>query len=159
MFCGDYVAHPRVPSLIYIIKFWTWISCELNLSYSAVNSARSALSAYAQKIGGFPLGSHSEIVRHVKRIFQTKPTVPKKTSTLDVNTVFVLLKTCHPLSSLTVLQLTFKTVILLVFVLVQRAQTIALMRLYGLIWLEERVFMQMQELLKHNKVGQPLEVF
>lgn len=159
IFCVENVIHPRLPSLIDVMKFLTWLSCDLDLSYSAVNSARSALSAYAQKIGGHPVGSHPEIVRHVKGISKSKPPKARVNTTWDVNTVFVLLKKWHPLADLSIQQLTFKTVMLLVLVLAQRAQTLALMRISGLTWLEERVLIEMKDLLKHNRVGQPLEVF
>lgn len=150
IFCVENAIHPRIPSLIDIMKFLTWLSCKLNMSYS-VNSARSALSAYAQNIGGHPVGSHPEIVRHIKGFAKSKPPKAKLATTWDVNTVFILIKNWHPLSELSILQLTFKTVMLLVLVLAQRAQTIAMMRISGLTWLEERVLIEMQDMLKHNR--------
>lgn len=48
---------------------------------------------------------------------------------------------------------------LFVLVLAQRAQTISLMNVSGLTWLGECVLIGMKDLLKHNRVGQPLEVF
>lgn len=159
-YCVERKVHPGIPSLVQVMGFFTWLSLVQDLSYSAVNSARSALSAYLQDYyDNHTVGSHPEITRHIKGIYRNKPTKAKVAITWDVNTVFVLLKRWDPLDSLTLLQLTFKCVTLLALVLAQRAQTISLMCISGLTWLEERVLIAMNELLKHNKVGQPLEVF
>lgn len=106
MFCVEETVHPRTPSLIDIMRFLTHVSCDQHLSYSAVNSARSALSAYAQKIGGFHVGSHPEIIRHVKGLAKMNPVKSKLSTTWDVNTVFLLLNTWHPLNEISILKLT-----------------------------------------------------
>lgn len=157
--CLGEVVHPRTPSLIEIMRFLTCLKCDQHLSYSAINSTRSALSAYVQKIGGHQVGSHPEVVRHVKGLAKMFPAKPVISTTWDVNTVFILLKTWHPPEEISLLKLSYKTVMLLVLVLAQRAQTIALMKMSARVWLEERVLIQMKEMLKHNRAGQPLEVF
>lgn len=79
--------------------------------------------------------------------------------TWDVNTVFIMLKRWDPLSSLSFTKLTYKCVMLLALVMAQRAQTLAFMNLTGLTWLDEKVLIGMEQLLKHNRQGQPLEIF
>lgn len=78
--------------LLQIMKFLTWISVVRGMSYSAINSARSALSAYVQRFGIYMTGAHPDVVRHIKGLHRKKPTPGKVKITWDVNTVFILLK-------------------------------------------------------------------
>lgn len=159
IFCVENRVNPRKPSIIEIMRYLTWLSVSKGMSYSAINTARSALSAYVQPFGIFTAGSHPEIRRHVKGINRKNPTPARIMITWDVNTVFIMLKKWAPLSSLSLTKLTFKCVMLLALVLAQRAQTLAYMKLSGLTWLDEKVLIGMEELLKHNRQGQPLEIF
>ena len=56
-------------------------------SHSAVNSARRALSAYLPLRDGFSVGSHPDICRLVKGVFEERPLMPKYSSTWVVKTV------------------------------------------------------------------------
>lgn len=159
VYCVENQEHCGNPELIQVMGFFTWLSLDKDMSYSAVNSARSALSAYLDFYDEHTVGSHPQISRHIKGIYKNKLSKARMSVTWDVNTVFILLKKWDPLHSLTVMQLTFKCVMLLALVLAQRAQTISLMNVSGLTWLGERVLISMEDLLKHNRVGQPLEVF
>lgn len=116
VFCVEQRVHPRNPTLFQIMKFLTWLSVAKNMSYSAINSARSALSAYVSRFGSYTAGSHPEIVRHVKGLHRRNPTPAKIKITWDVNTVFILLKSWNPPDSLSLLHLTYKCVMLLALV-------------------------------------------
>lgn len=91
-FCVENSVSPRKPTVFQIMRFLTWLVVVKKLSYSAVNSARSALSAYVHRFGFFTAGSHPEITRHMKGISNKIPPQPKPKITWDVNTVFILLK-------------------------------------------------------------------
>ena len=49
------------------MNFLGYLGKDLHLSYSAVNTARSALSNYVQKMEGFPAGVHPEISKFLKK--------------------------------------------------------------------------------------------
>lgn len=158
-YCVVFRVHPRSPKLIEVMKFLTWLSKVKKLSYSAVNSARSALSSYVKRFGVFTVGAHPEVTRHIKGIHRTNPPKAKLRVTWEVNTVFRMLKQWEPLEDLSFKKLTFKTLMLLALVTAQRIQGLFKMKLSGLVWLDERVLVTMDELLKHTRCGQALDVF
>lgn len=49
--------------------------------------ARSALSAFLPPIDGRPVGSHQDVCRLVKGVFQKRPLLPKHWDTWDVGVV------------------------------------------------------------------------
>ena len=93
------------------------------MPYSALNSARSALSCIVS-VDGLPVGQHLVVCRFLKGAFQQKPSSKKLHGTWDVNQVLRFLKTFTPNSSLTLKELTHKLVTLLALVTIQRKQTL-----------------------------------
>lgn len=104
--------HPRSPKLIEVLKFLTWFSKEKKISYSAVNSARSALYLCKKRFGVFTVGSHPEVTRHIKGIHRTNLPKVKLRITWEVNTVCRMLKQWEPLEDLSFKKLKFKTLML-----------------------------------------------
>ena len=93
-------------------------------SHSAVNSARSALSAYLPLRGGFSVGSHPDICRLVTGVFEERPSMPKYSSTWDVKTALDYLDVLSPMENLTLKELTLKTCMLLSLVTGQRGHAL-----------------------------------
>ena len=60
-------------------------------SYSAINSARCALSAYLPLLNGYSVGCHPVICKVVKGVFEKRPSLPKYRDTSDVRQCFVTL--------------------------------------------------------------------
>ena len=56
-------------------------------SYSALNSARSALSAFVPQSGGGAVGNHPLVCRLLKGCFEQRPALPRYTETWDVDIV------------------------------------------------------------------------
>jgi len=50
---------------------------ENGLGYSTINTARSSLSAVGIKCDGITIGSHPIVIRHLKGIFNLRPSVPR----------------------------------------------------------------------------------
>lgn len=117
------------PSLGEILIFLTWLQDE-GLSYSAINTAKSMLSALFDIIHKRDIGKEVLIQRHMKGIFQLKPVIPKPAFTWDVIVVPVLrcLDTMNS-ESLTLWPLSIKLAILLVLTIGQRCQTLKAMSL------------------------------
>ncbi len=66
------------------------------LSYSTINTARSALSNIITEGECVNFGSHQVVTRFMKAVFETKNPVPKCITTWDVSTVLKYLATLHP---------------------------------------------------------------
>ena len=99
------------PSVASVIDFLTQLH-DTGSSYSAINTARSALSAAVELTDSpYTVGEHL-IKRLVKATFQSRPPLPRYKSTWDVSTVLSLLKTWSPAKELNLKLLTFKLVML-----------------------------------------------
>ena len=99
---------------------------EKNLSYSSLNTARSALSTVIT-VDGMSIGNHPLVVRFLKGVFNLRPPVPRYKEVWDVSTVLRFLKTLSPVSSLSLKNLSLKLVMLLSLVTAQRGQTLHLL--------------------------------
>ena len=62
------------------------------LSYSAINTARSALSATVHKVDSHDFGKHPLIVRFMKGIFRNRPALPKYSTMYNPDQVLDYLK-------------------------------------------------------------------
>ena len=71
------------------------------LGYSAVNTARSALSSIVTLNDGSKFGGHPLVCRCLKGIYELRTALPKYTQNWDVNIVLhflrplILLVSCH----------------------------------------------------------------
>ena len=98
-------------------------------SYSAVNSAWSALSSYFPEVEGKRLGSHPHVICIMKSICNTNPPpAPRYERFWDVNDVFRLLCTWHPAECLSLKKLSFKTLVLFLLTTAERSQTALLLK-------------------------------
>ena len=118
------------------------------LSYSAINTARSALSSVLPTKDGVEFGMHKLVCRFMKGVFNVKPSLPKYASVWDPDVVLRFLKRWTPRSRLTLKQLTLKITMLLSLLTSQRAQTLHLMKLSGITFTSDRVQIVVDALLK-----------
>ena len=94
------------------------------IGYSAMNTARSALSCILTPVDGITFGAHPTVTRFLKGVFESRPTVSRYTETWDVGTVLRHLKTIPNAKDATLKDLTLETVMLVSLVSAQRGQTI-----------------------------------
>jgi hypothetical protein len=97
-----------------LVEFLTYLF-DSGLSYSAINTARSALSALCSaKKADYTIGSHPTVVRFMKGIFELKTPTPRYNLTWDVSLVLTYLKSLGgDNSELTLKNLTYKLCALL----------------------------------------------
>ena len=100
-----------------------FLHTQLHLSYSALNTARSALSCVIA-IDKVPVGQHPSVCRFVKGSFERKRPSGKYYAIWDVRQVLNFLKTMSPNSSLSLMELSLKLSKLLALVSIQRKQTL-----------------------------------
>ena len=104
-----------------VLEFLTYLFTK-GLGYSAVNSARSALSTFLT-INGKPVGTHPLVIRLLKGMFNLIPSLPRNNVVWDPAIVLTFLKTLSPVKKLNLKFLTYKTVTLIWLLTGQRGHT------------------------------------
>lgn len=122
-FCSANTIHTYHPSVEEVIEFLTSLY-QQGLGYSAINTARSALSSIITLPNNNPLGEHPLIKRFLKGIFELRPALPKYSFIWDVSLLLKYLKRFKSADTLGLKELTMKTVCLLTVLTGQRCQTI-----------------------------------
>ncbi len=132
---------------------------EQKLSYSAINSARSALSALLTPKDGMAFGEHRLVCRFLKGVFEIKPSLPKYMEIWDVEQVLTYLRSLN--FELSLKQLTHKLVMLLAILTGQRCQTLHKLDLKLMQRLPEKFIFTIGAKLKHTRPGthqKPIEL-
>ena len=136
------------PSVADVIQFLTTLF-EKNLSYSSLNTARSALSTIIT-VDGMSIGNHPLVVRFLKGVFNLRPPVPRYKEVWDVSIVLRFLKTLSPVSSLSLKNLSLKLVMLLSLVTAQRGQTLHLLDINLMSTYDSRIVFTFNKPLKQS---------
>ena len=148
-FCSEKQVDKLNPSLKEILQFLTELQQE-GLSYSAINTAKSMLSAILQIIHAKDIGNEVLIKRFMKGVFQLKPSFPKTGFTWDVKVVLKYLDTM-PNHKLTLRLLSVKLAVLLALTTGQRCQTLKAININNMELDRDKVKIRVGELLKQSK--------
>ena len=135
-----------------ILEFLTWLY-DRGLKYSALNTARAALSSFVVLDNNMTVGKHPLIQRFLKAVYQNRPTLPRYRLTWDVLPVLNYLKTLFPHDVLTLRLLTFKLVMLVGLITGQRSQSIHLMDLNNMNYYQHGVKFLISEPVKQTAPG------
>jgi len=128
------IVSPTVPQ---VLEFLTIIH-ENGLSYSSVNTAKSALSSILDLGTQTCLGQLPIVKRFMKGVFEWRPSLPKHKHIWDVKIVLDFFRQqCLP-SALSLKDLSAKVAFLLCLVSGQRCQTIKLMSIDSMQVLEDQ---------------------
>ena len=148
-FCTERQANRFLPLFVDVLDFLTELY-EKGSTYSAINTARSALSSFVLLEDGSSAGKNPLISRLLKGVFQSRAQKPKYTEVWDVQNVLSYLKTLHPVDSLSLKDLSFKFLMLLLLVSGQRGQTILML---GMIVSDNGFFFVIVNHLKQSRPG------
>lgn len=96
------------------------------LGYSAINTARSALSSVIITDQA-TVGNHPLVKRFMKGVFNKRPALPRYNTTWDAGQVLSTVGKWSPASGLSLEKLTRKLLILMLLLSAQRGQTITLL--------------------------------
>ena len=123
-FCSEKGADPISPSVALALEFLQGLRQEPGISrgYSAICTARSALSAVIVWPGGQKFGDHPQVKEFIKGVFNQTPPQPRYTLTWDPEVVVSMLRTWFPARKLSMMKLTKKLVMLILLVTGQRGQ-------------------------------------
>ncbi|XP_033758533.1 uncharacterized protein LOC117340863 [Pecten maximus] len=139
---------PMSPSVTDILEFLTNLF-HGGIGYSALNTARSALSTFIY-IDNLPCGNHPLVKRFLPGVFQLRPALPRNAVTWDPQQVLVFLE--H-LDCATIKNLTLKLTVLLALLTGQRAQSLHLLDLRNITIDAESVKIRFGDKLKHTRPG------
>ena len=124
-----------------------------NLGYSALNTARGALSSLGLMCEGQLIGSHPDVVRFMKGVYNKKPPIPRYTHTWDVNIVLTFLRKLSPVKFLTLKDLTLKLTTLIAITNAARIQTLQLLSVNNMKKCKAEYVFQFESLLKQSRPG------
>ena len=133
---------PVAVCLDYLVSLY-----EDGLSYSTINTARSAISTLHMDCGNSAL-----VNRFMKGIFNVRPSLPRYTCTYDVKIVLDFLASLH-LQTLSLRDLSMKLVLLLLLLSGQRLQTVQAFNVNDIQLNDDSCTFYIRKLLKTSKPG------
>ena len=149
---------PSNITLGFCLNFLESFRQESEASFSAMNSARAALS-HLLFIGGKPFGEHPFVHRYFAGIRNICPHAPKYDSMWDPAIVLRHLETYPDFEDLSLKQLTYKTLALILLATGQRVQTMAHIMVPNIHFIHPVVHIAIASKLKHTKkTGLLLEI-
>lgn len=151
-FCTQRKINHNQPTVEQALDFLTHLY-EQGLTFSAINTARSALSSYITLEDGTSLGQHPLVSRLLRGIFQSKPPSPRYSETWDVSVVLHYLQGLSPVGALKLKELTLKLVTLILLVSGQRGQTVHLLDLSNMRVSTDSYTFLFTKLLKQTRPG------
>ena len=119
--------------------------------YSAVDTARSALSPILMLPGNTTFGSHPHVSRLLKGVFELRSALPKYQSIWDISVVLNMLE-CWPIQNISLKHLSLKLTMLLALTTSQRVQTLHALTISNMtlrvmsVFLSLTVFLRLQNL-------------
>jgi len=126
-FCSQASCDPVHPTVNGLLSFLHSLA-QKGLSYSALNSARSAVSNidinYSAVHNHIPVGKHPLVCRYLKGMFNKLKPVPKYHTIWPVDTVLDYLSMLWPIDKISLKELTLKLVMLIALTTGQRCQTL-----------------------------------
>ena len=158
--CSQNNIDPLQPLIPNVIDFLTLLF-DSGVGYSAINTARSALSTILTRENGLPIGEHPLISRLLKGVFEQRPSIPKHTTIWDVGHLLDYLRRLSPISQLSLKELSLETVTLLCLLTGQTCQTIHAIDIQNMQQLLNMIRITISQPLKMTKAGKhqaPLEL-
>lgn len=152
-YCSKWQIDLISPSVAEGINFLSELY-NTGLSYSSINTARSAMTAIIQLPSNTPFGRHPLVSRFMKGVFNSRPALTKYKEIWDISTVLTYIKTLYPLEKISLKELTFKVVMLLAILSSQRCQTLHALQTKDLIVTDSKVVFIVKSLLKTSRPGQ-----
>ena len=122
-FCSKREVNSYNPPLNTVLDFLVSLH-EQGLSYTTINTARSALSAVILPTDNVNIGSHPIVSRFMKGIYKSNPPMPRYCTTWDVNQVLSYLSSLSKPTELSLKSLTLKLTMLIALVSAQRGQSL-----------------------------------
>ena len=127
--------------------------------YRSLNSYRSAISSVHERIDGYSVGQHPLVTRLMKGVFNDRPPLPKYTCTWNVQGVLSYISSWGGNDSLSMKQLSWKTVMLLALTRPSRSADLSQLSLCGKRYKPDGVSFLPSGLAKQSRQGKPITEF
>ena len=151
-YCSEHNYSLLQPPVHAVLDFLLHLFNSRNLGYSAINTARSALSTFIT-IDNVPVGQHRLVVRFMRSVFLKKPALPRNSVTWDVDIVLQYLRKLSPVRSLSLKDLTNKLTMLLLLLAGARGQTILAFNVKNMSLSYSKVSFAIGDILKTTRPG------
>lgn len=127
-FCHDSHRDVCSPSVEGLLEFLNLLYTK-GLRYSAINTARSAMSSFASVMVNESLGTNPLVIRLLRGVARNRPSLPRYQSIWDVGQVLTYFKKQLFVQYLPLYELTLRTVMLVALVSAQRCQSLHMLSL------------------------------
>ena len=151
-YCGEQQIDPVSSTVTDGLNFLAELYGK-ELSYNALNTARSALSTVIFPPEGGTFGDHPLVTKFLKGVFDMRPSLPRYQEIWDVSIVLRYLKFLSPLNKLSLKELSLKLTMLIALMSGQRCQTIHALNISQMTLLDDLCIFFIKELLKTSKPG------
>ena len=148
-FCGRRQTNPLLFDEVLAVEFLT-VLFQSGIGYSAINSARSAISTLLINNPGLSIGNSPAVKRFLKGVYEIRPPSPKYKVIWDVDIVLQFLKNFHPNEELPLSYLTYECVTLVALFSMQRVQTLQAIKVADIIFSENLVVVPIKSTLKQS---------
>ena len=132
---------------------------EQGYQYRSINSYRSAISSAHEKVDGYEVGQHPLVSRTIKGIFHERLPRPRYSETWNVATVTTYIESLGGNDSLSLVDLTHKTVLLFALTRPSRSADLSQLHLKFRRYLPEGVAFQPTKLVKQSRQSKPMAEF
>ncbi|KAJ8020009.1 hypothetical protein HOLleu_41830 [Holothuria leucospilota] len=150
-FCRDKEINVLRPSVKQVLEFLTMLF-RSGLSYSSINSARSALSTLVNPESESTIGGHPLVGRFLKGVYELRP-LPRYKTIWDISLLLNYLRSLHPLDVITLKELTLKLVMLIALVSAQRLQTLQLLDTSSMHVYDDKAVFHVTSHIKQSRPG------
>jgi len=157
LFCDSNNVTYLKPSIENILQFRT-DQYNAGMSYSSINTTRSAIALLIGSVDGHPVGSHPLVCRLFKGIGRLRPPTPKYEYAWDPSTLLSMFQSWKDNEELSIKLLTLKTVSLLALCSAQRAQTLSVINVHECHFGKTDLQIVVTERLKTSKPGEILRM-
>ena len=134
------------------VQFLTMLF-ESGLSYSAINTARSALSSFFHNSDNGPFANIPIIKRFMRGVYQLRPTLPRYQTVWNVHIVFDYIRSCQSVEHLNLKDLTLRLTFMLCLLSAQRRQTIKAFRIDNMDVTPSSYIFHLVKTLKQSRPG------
>ena len=156
-FCHEKNINTSTPSINCIIDFLSSLFYS-GLGYSAINSAKSALSSFLVLEGGGSVGNHPLVTRFMKGVFNLKPSLPRYSTTWDVQLILKFYCDSDHMQ-MTFKALSFRVAIFLAILSTQRLQILVSLKTQNMLLKDNGVVFFIDEILKTSRPGKHMASF
>ncbi len=141
------------PSLAKFLDFLTGLY-EQGVGYSAINTAKSAVSSFLNVSSEAPqLGNNPIVKRFMAGVFNQRPALPRYNVPWDVSVVLNYLRTQTPVRNLTLLALAQKLAMLFLLLSGHRGQSLVLLDIRNIRITKGNLKVTFGDVMKHSRPG------